>query len=155
MPFCTLFAGLSSTNKSSISLLLLSHSRSVLATLSFSPSFLFTLISGRNCFLSSPVLSDYNGSPDTRFSRATNRLMSWPDGERYLFPLQSLVVFSSDLSYPLSSFLGLEAYCLIEILRHLGSLDFHRGTCASTSCSLYSLSPSLQRTQSSVKLLSF
>ena len=40
-PFCTLFAGLGSTNKSAISLLLLlSDSRSVLATLSSSSSFL-------------------------------------------------------------------------------------------------------------------
>ena len=38
-PFCTLFAGLSSINKSAISLLL-SDSRSVLATLSSPPSFL-------------------------------------------------------------------------------------------------------------------
>ena len=38
--------------------------------------------SGRNCLLSTPVLSSYNGSPDTRFSRGTTRLMSWPDGER-------------------------------------------------------------------------
>ena len=38
-PFCTLFAGLGSTNKSAISLLL-SDSRSVLATLSSPPSFL-------------------------------------------------------------------------------------------------------------------
>ena len=39
-PFCTLFAGLGSTIKSTISLLLLSDSRSVLATLSSPPSFL-------------------------------------------------------------------------------------------------------------------
>ena len=38
-PFCTLFAGLGSTNKSATSFLLLSDSRSVLATLSFLPSF--------------------------------------------------------------------------------------------------------------------
>ena len=48
--------------------------------------------SGRNCLLSPPVLSGYNGSPDTRFSRGTTRLMSWPDGERYSGPLQSLLV---------------------------------------------------------------
>ena len=48
--------------------------------------------SGRNCLLFPPVLSDYNGSLDTRFSRGTTRLMSWPDGERYLRPLQSFVV---------------------------------------------------------------
>ena len=47
--------------------------------------------SGRNCLLS-PVLSDYNGSPDTRFYRGTTRLMSLPDGECYLRPPLSLVV---------------------------------------------------------------
>ena len=39
-PFCKLFSGLGSTNKSSTSLLLLSDSRSVLTTLSSPPSFL-------------------------------------------------------------------------------------------------------------------
>ena len=48
--------------------------------------------SGRNCLLSPPVLSDYNGSPDTRFFWGMMQLMSWPDGERYLRPPQSLVV---------------------------------------------------------------
>ena len=48
--------------------------------------------SGRNCFLFPSVLSGYNGSPDTRFCRKATRLMSWPDGERYLHTLQSLVV---------------------------------------------------------------
>ena len=46
----------------------------------------------RSCLLSPPALSDYNGSPDTCFSWGTTRLMSWPDGECYLRPLQSLVV---------------------------------------------------------------
>ena len=41
-PFCTPFAGLGSTNKSAISLLLLFGFRSVLATLSFPPSFLLS-----------------------------------------------------------------------------------------------------------------
>ena len=40
VPFCTLFAGLSSTNKSATSLLLLPDSRSVLATLFSPPSFI-------------------------------------------------------------------------------------------------------------------
>ena len=40
--FCTLFAGLGSTNKSATSLLLLSDSRSVLASLSSPPSFLLS-----------------------------------------------------------------------------------------------------------------
>ena len=41
-PFCTLFAGLGSTNKFAIFLLILSDSRSVLAALSSSPSFLLS-----------------------------------------------------------------------------------------------------------------
>ena len=41
-PFCRLFAGLGSTNKSAISLLLLSDSRSILTTLSSPPSFLLS-----------------------------------------------------------------------------------------------------------------
>ena len=93
MPFCKLFAGLGSTNKPATSLLLLSDSRSILATLSSPPSSASNCgRSGRNCFLSPPVLSSYNGSPDTRFSRGTTQLMSWPDEEHYSRPLLSLVV---------------------------------------------------------------
>ena len=96
-PFCTLFAGLGNTNKSAISLL---FSSCLTLALSSPPCSLLHLSSylklcgrsGRNCHLSSPVLSDYNGSPDTRFSRGTTRLTSWPDGERYLRPPHSLVV---------------------------------------------------------------
>ena len=43
-------------------------------------------------FSSPLVLLGYNGSPDTRFSRGTTRLISWPDGERCSRPLQSHVV---------------------------------------------------------------
>ena len=81
------------------SLLLLSDSRSVLASLSSPACPLLHLScylklcgrSGRNCLLSL-VLSGYNGSPDTRFSRGTTQLMSLPDGERCLRLPQSLVV---------------------------------------------------------------
>ena len=52
----------------------------------------FSRRSGRNCLLFPSDLSGYNGSPDTRFSRGTTRLMSWPDEERYSCLLQSLVV---------------------------------------------------------------
>ena len=80
-PFCTLFAGLGSTNKSAISLL---FSYYLTLVLSSPPCPLLHLScylklcgrSGRNCLLSPPVLSGYNGSPDTRFSRGTTRLMS-------------------------------------------------------------------------------
>ena len=51
--FCTLFGGLGSTSKSATSLLLLSDFRHPV----LSSIFYFTLISGRNCFLSPPVLT--------------------------------------------------------------------------------------------------
>ena len=93
-PFCTLLAGLDSTNKSAIFLLFFSYLTLVLSS---PPCPLLHLscylkLSGRNCLLSPPVLSGYNGSPDTRFSWEMMRLMSWPNGERYLVPMQSLVV---------------------------------------------------------------
>ena len=77
------------------SLFLLSDSRSVLTTVSSPPSFLLSQTlwqSGRNCLFTPPVLSDYNGSPDTHFSWGTTQLTSWLDREHYLHPLQSLVV---------------------------------------------------------------
>ena len=96
-PFCTLFAGLDSTNKSAISLLFSNYLTLVLSSPPCPLLHLFSYLklfgkSGRNCLLSPLVLSGYNGSPDTRFSRGTTRLTSLPDGERYLRPPQSLVV---------------------------------------------------------------
>ena len=117
-PLSKLFADLGSTNKSChfSSLLLLSDSRSVLITLFSPPSFLlpqFSGISGRNCLLFPLVLSGCNESPDTCFFQETTQLMSWPDGEHYSCHLQSFVVFSSYLSYPLITFLRLEACCTV------------------------------------------
>ena len=96
-PFCTLFAGLGSTSKSAFSLLFSSYLTVVLSSppcplLHLSSYLKLCGRSGRKCLLSLSVLSDYNGSPDTRFSREMTRLMSWPDGERCLRPPQSLVV---------------------------------------------------------------
>ena len=96
-PFCTLFAGLGNTIKSAIFLLFFSC---LTLALSLPPCPLLHLScylklcgrSGRNCPLSLPVLSGYNGSPDTRFSLGTTQLMSLPDGERCLRPPQSHVV---------------------------------------------------------------
>ena len=93
-PFCMLFAGLGSTNKSAIFLLFYY----LTLVLSSSPCLLDLSSylklcgrSGRNCLLS-PVPLDSNGSPDTCFSSGTTRLMSWLEGVRYLRPPQSLVV---------------------------------------------------------------
>ena len=96
-PFCTLFAGLGSTNKSAIPLLFFYYLTLVMSS---SPCPLFHLSSylklcgrsGSNCLLFPPVLSNYNGFADTRFSWETTRLMSWRDEERHLRPPQSLVV---------------------------------------------------------------
>ena len=94
-PFCTLFAGLGSINKSAIFLLFFSYLILVLSSSSCSLLRLscYLNLSGRNCLLSPPVLSGYNGSLDTCFVRETAQLMSWPDGERHSCPLQFLVVF--------------------------------------------------------------
>ena len=158
-PFCELFSGFGSTIKSAIFFLFSSYLTLVLSS---SPCFVLHLSSclklcgrsGRNCFFSTPVLSGYNGSPDTRFSWGATRLMSWPDGERYLRSLQSLAVF---LLLSLVSTLVLSrtggALSHRNIL-NTNSLDFHRGTCAPSSCSLCPLSSSLQRTQLSVRFLS-
>ena len=96
-PFCTLFVSLGSTNKSAISLLFSYYLTFVLSSppcplLHLSSYLKLCGRSDRNCLLSPPVLSGYNGFPDTHFSRGTTRLMSWPDGERYLRPPLSLVV---------------------------------------------------------------
>ena len=48
--------------------------------------------SGKSCLLSFPLLSGYNGSPDTLFSLETTRMMSLTHGKRHSCPLQSLVV---------------------------------------------------------------
>ena len=96
-PFCTLFAGLGSTNKSAISLLFYYYLTLVLSSPPCPLPHLSSYLklcgrSGRNCLRSLPVLSGYNGSPDTRFSRGTTLPTSLPDGVRYLRPPQSLVV---------------------------------------------------------------
>ena len=79
-PFCTLFAGLGSTNKSAIFLLFSYYLTLVLSSppcplLHLSSYLKLCGRSGRNCLLS-PVLSGYNGSPDTDFYRGTTRLMN-------------------------------------------------------------------------------
>ena len=95
-PFCTLFAGLGSTNKSAISLLFCYY-LTLVQSLPPYPllhlSFYLKLCgrSGMNCLLSPPVLSDCNGSPNTRFCRRMMRLMSWPDGECYSCSLSPLI----------------------------------------------------------------
>ena len=85
-PFCTLLAGLGSTNKSSTFLLLLSDSRSVLSSI-------FPLISNSVTDLAGTVFSLFlfyqtTMGPRTLVSPGERR--SLPDGKRYLRPPQSL-----------------------------------------------------------------
>ena len=96
-PFCKLSNGFGSTYKSATSLLQLSLSYLL------HHSFYLNLSggSGRNCLLIPPVLSGYNGSPNTCSSREAKQLISWLDEKRSSCPLQSHVV--SLLSYPLLS----------------------------------------------------
>ena len=78
----TLYAGIGNTNKFAISPLI---SSCLTLVLSSPPCPLLHLFSypkpcgrsGSNCLLSPPVLSGYNKSPDTRFSRRTTRLTSF------------------------------------------------------------------------------
>ena len=104
VPFCKLFAGLGSTNKSATSLL---SPPSPLLHLSF--YFNLSDRCGRNCVVSHPVLLGHNGFPDTYFPQGKMQLMSWADGECYLCALQSHVVshihsfLFSDWRHPVSS----------------------------------------------------
>ena len=95
MPFCKLTAG----SAAPTSLALLFPSLILALSLPLCPLLRLSLYlklfgrSGRSCLLSPPLLSGYNGSPGTHFSRETKRLMSRLDGYRYSYPLQSLALF--------------------------------------------------------------
>ena len=102
-PFCTLFAGLGSTNKSAISLLL-SKSRFVLATLSSPPSFLLSQRAGYTggatgalvvsllLSLVSTLLFSRTGGVLSHLNSLTRRLPQFP--LRNLCSLVMLTVFS-------------------------------------------------------------
>ena len=80
-PFRMLFAGLGSTNKSAIFLLFSYYLTLVLSSppcplLHLSSYLKLRGRSGRNCPFSPPVLSGYNGSPNTHFYWEKTRLMS-------------------------------------------------------------------------------
>ena len=159
MPLSKLFAGLGSTKKSATFLLFSYY----LTLFLFSPHCPLLHLSsylklcgrsGRNCLVFPSVLSGYNGSPDTRFSRGTTRLMSCTDGERYLRPPQSLVVFLL-----LSLVSTLVFFRTGGVLSDLNSLtrrfpQFPPRNLCSPSCSLCPLSSTLQRTQPSFRFLS-
>ena len=144
-PFCMLFSGLGNTNKSDTSLLL-SASRPVLAILSSLSSLLLPQSLWQELF--------------SLFS-FTIRLQ-WVHGHSFLsrndvadeLARRGALLVPSAIPCSLSPPISHIQSSLFSDWRHTVSstLDFHRGTCASTSCLLCFLSSSLQRTQSSVKL---
>ena len=136
------------------SILLLSESRSVLATLSSLPSFLLyqtqwqiwqELSSLSYWSIRLQLVTGHSFLPG---SNVSDELARWG-------ALLAPSAIPCSLSYPFLSFLGLKAYCLIKILRHTNSLNFHRGTCAPPLGLLCPLWSTLKRTQPSIKLLSF
>ena len=155
VPFCTLFAGLNSTNKPAISLLLLSDSCSVLTTLSSPSSFLLPetpfQIWQELYSLSCSIRLQW--VPRHSFLLGNNAADELARRRALLAP-SAIPCDLSPLVSRIHSFVRLEAYCLIKIFQHAGFLDFHQETCAPSSCSLCSLSSMLQRTQSSAKFLS-
>ena len=114
-PFYELSAGLGSTNKSFISLLLLSGSRFVLATLSSPLFFLLpkTLWQIWQKLPSLSLISGYNGYPNTHLSLGTTRLISWPAKSGFSCLGQSIV---NSLFLPLVSTL---------VFSRTGSVLFH------------------------------
>ena len=81
--------------------------------------------------------------------------MSWPDGERYLRPPQSLVI--SLLSFLVSTLFFSQTGGVLShlnFLRHRQTLNFDQETCAPSSCLLCPLSSTLQRTKPSIRFLS-
>ena len=107
-PFRTLFSGLSSTNKSAICLLFsfyltLALSSPLCPLLRLSFYLKLSVRFGRNCLFFPTVLSGYNGSRDTRFSRGIIAADELARRGALLVPLISCIHF----------FLGLEAHCPI------------------------------------------
>ena len=110
--------------------------------------------SGRNCLLFPPALSGYNGSPETNFSWETTGLMSWPDRERYSYPLQSFVV-SLLLSIVSTFVLSRPGGLLSHLNSSTNKFPFFppRNLCSLLTLAVLSLSASQQRTQPPITLL--
>ena len=142
-PFCQLFSGLSSTNKTATSL---TFALSLLHFPLFRPPFYPTLssTSGRNS-----LPPGYNGSPDTHFFWGMTQLTSWQGkvhSSSYL--LSHTVSFFWPLIFTLL-FSRTGRVLFGQILWHTSPLSIHWKTCASW-CPLCPLLSLLQQTELSV-----
>ena len=157
-PFCMLIAGLGSTNKSATSLLLLSDSHSVLATLSSPPSFLLTRtlrqiwqeLSSLSCSIRLQWVPGHSFllGNDTADELARQGALLAPS---------AIPCSLSPLIYQIHSSLLSDWRCTVSskfFNIQVPSISI-KETCAPSSCWLCSLSLSmLQRIQPSVKFLS-
>ena len=153
MPFCMLFAGLGSTNKSAI---FLPFSYLILALSSLSCLFLhlsFYLnlwqeLSSLSCSIRLQWIPEHSFLPG---NDAADKLAR----RGALLAPSAIPCSVSPLTSRIHSCLFSDWRCTASSkFVDTGSPDFHRGTCAPSSCSLCSLSSSLQRTQLTVKFLS-
>ena len=153
MPFCKLFAGLGSTNKSAIFSLLLSDSRSVLITLCSLPSFL----------LSQTLWQIWQKLS----SLSCSIRLQWVPEHSFLLgnDMANELARRGALHVPSAIPCSLSRIhsCLFSDWRHTVSskyfdtqvpFNFHRGSCATSSCLLCPLSSLLQQTQPSFRFLS-
>ena len=154
-PFCTLFTGIGSTNKSAISLL---FSYYLTLVLPFPPSFLLSQTLWQIWQESSSLSFCFirlQWVPEHLFLPGKDAADELARRGALLAPPQSLVV-----SLLLSLVFTLLFSGTGGVLSHQSSLAHRfprfppRGTCAPSSCSLCSLSFTLQRTQPSFRFLS-
>ena len=117
-PFCKLSAALGSINNSAVTLAFLFLSMFLPPRPLLHLSFYLNFSSRSSCTIRLQWVPEHSFFPG---NDAADKLARWG---ALLVP-SAIPCSLSPLISCIHSFFGLEAYCLIEILRHTGSLDFH------------------------------